>query len=270
MAATAPRPSVIDADAVVTGEAVVVELPVAGPALRMISGAIDVLLALVLLIGVSLSAGTLIEGLDAAAAAASFLLLAVGVLVALPTACETIWRGRTLGKKVMGLRSVREDGGTIDFRRALTRHLVGFVEIYLLGGTPALLSAVLTSPTRRLGDIAAGTYVTRERVNLVLPEPVEMPAHLREWAAGADIGRLPDSLVHQMRAAIGQGREFTPETARRIADELAHDVLGHVLPPPPAQTSSFDLIAAVLAERRRRARARLDEQARLRERLFGR
>lgn len=258
------------ADAVVTGEAVVVELPVAGPPLRMVSGAIDVLLALALLIGASLTAGALIDNLDAAAAAASFLLLSVGTLVGLPTACETLWHGRTLGKKIVGLRSVRDDGGTVDFRRALTRHLVGFVEIYLLAGTPALLSAVITSPTRRLGDIAAGTYVARERIDLVLPEPVEMPPHLAAWAAGADIGKLPGSLVQQMRAAIGQGGEFTPETTRRIADEIAHDVRANVLPQPPAGTTSSDLVRAVLAERRRRAHTRLDEQARRRERLFGR
>ncbi|WP_168583365.1 RDD family protein [Gephyromycinifex aptenodytis] len=267
MVATAPNAGTTDA--VVTGEAVLVELPVAGPAVRLLSGGIDVVLAVIILVILFFAAAPLLEGLDEAAGMASILVLSLGVLIGLPTVCETLTRGRTLGKKILGLRSVRDDGGPIDFRRALTRNLIGFVEIYLLSGIPALICALVTSPTRRLGDIGAGTYVAHERVDLVLPEPVQMPAQLAQWAAGADIGPLPDPLVAQMRAALRQGEQFTPETTRRLAETLAHDVRDYVLPHPPSETPPLDLIKAVLAERRRRAGLRLAEQARARERLFG-
>lgn len=262
------RPRTVLADDVVTGEAVVVELPVAGPALRALSGGIDVALAIVLLIVATLALRPVLEDLDAAASAAVVILVTVGLFVALPTVCETVFHGRTLGKKIVGLRTVRDDGGVIGFRRALPRHLLGYVEVYLLGGIPALVASIVTSPTRRLGDIAAGTYVARERVDLRLPRPPSMPPHLAAWAAGADI-RLPGPLVQRMRAALSQSDQFTVDARDRIARDLEREVLEHVFPPPPASTAPLHLLAAVLAERRRRDAHTLAVQEERRQRLFG-
>ena len=86
-------------------------------------------------------------------------------------------------EKLVGLRTVRDDAGPITFRHAMARGLVGVVEIYLFQGIPALIAALVTLKSKRLGDIAAGTYVIRERVAVRIPPPVAMPRELAAWAA---------------------------------------------------------------------------------------
>ncbi|MCC7535417.1 MAG: RDD family protein [Deltaproteobacteria bacterium] len=75
------------------------------------------------------------------------------------------WRfaGRTIGKAALGLRVIDARGIQITFMQAAVRNLVRIVDLlpglYGVGATTALLDR----HARRLGDIAAGTIVVRER-----------------------------------------------------------------------------------------------------------
>lgn len=66
--------------------------------------------------------------------------------------------GRTLGKYVMGVRVVRDDGGAPTSRQVLTRTLLRIPDTFAVG-VVGLTSMVLTRPRRRLGDLAASTRV---------------------------------------------------------------------------------------------------------------
>jgi len=71
--------------------------------------------------------------------------------------------GRTVGKMIVGLRTLDERGLRITFLQAVVRNLVRIVDLlpalYFVGG----VSALLDGSGRRLGDLAAGTIVVRER-----------------------------------------------------------------------------------------------------------
>ncbi len=75
--------------------------------------------------------------------------------------CEWLWRGQTLGKRLLRLRVVDADGLRLQFSQVVIRNLLRSVDIlpafYLVGGIAALLNA----RTQRLGDIAANTVVIR-------------------------------------------------------------------------------------------------------------
>ena len=79
---------------------------------------------------------------------------------------------------MLGLRTLRDDGGPISFRHALTRHLVGLVEVYGLVGAPAMVCGLLNRRSQRLGDLAAGTYVVRDRLRPPHPKTGVVPAQL--------------------------------------------------------------------------------------------
>src|SRR6187200_2960646 len=85
-------------DDLVTGEAVALDLPPATVALRLVSGLIDITLELILLIAVFVIGSLAVVGTDDALAAVAGLVGTVLVLVALPTAVETLTHGRSLGK----------------------------------------------------------------------------------------------------------------------------------------------------------------------------
>ena len=244
-------------DLVLTGEAVALDLPVASVGVRAVSGFIDVVVAVALLVGGTILVGTVSPALDGALLAVASLLAGVAVLVGLPTAVETLTRGRTLGKLALGLRVVRRDAGPIAFRHAFVRALVGVVEVWVLSGVPALFAALATARGQRVGDLVAGTYVVRERFRLTLSEPRPCPPHLQAWASTADLADPPVGLAVAVRQFLLRAPSLAPQhrwaTAQRLADALS----SYAAPAPPAGTHPEDFLAAVLAERRERDVARM-------------
>ncbi len=265
-----PEFATLTADDLVTGEAVALDLPPAGLAIRTASALLDVLvtfaLLLVVLFALSLAAASRGEALLWVAYIGSL----VTVFVVFPTVMETFTRGRTLGKLATGLRTVRDDAGPITAQHALVRSLIGFIEIYATSGVPAFLSAMLSQKGKRLGDYAAGTYVVRDRVRLSLPSPPVMPPHLSRWATAADITSLPTGLALGVRQYLGRVDQITPASRDLLGRQLAERVQQHVAPPPPPGTRPEDFLAAVVATRRDRDLTRLQREDALRRRLTAR
>lgn len=239
----------------VTGEAVVVELRVAELASRLLALVVDGLVQLTVLVaGTLLLAGL---GTDPALAAGLTLLLAVAVLVGYPATCETLTRGRTLGKLALGLRVVREDGGPVRLRQALVRALAAVVEIWALSGVVAFVVALTSSRSQRVGDLLAGTLVVRDRSPAARSGPAGMPPGLAGWAEGLDLSRLPGDLALAARQYLTRWAELDPGARAAMGARLAGAVAEHVSPTPPPGVSPEAYLAAVLAERRRRQTRRL-------------
>lgn len=257
----------VGADDLVTGEAVALDLPHAGLGLRICSGLIDVVVGLVALYALQWVAYTLAGSGDDALIAAAITLAMVGALVAIPTTFETLTRGKTLGHLALGLRTVRDDAGPIHFRQALTRAMVGVVEIYGCLGMPALLCAVFNQRGKRFGDLLAGTYVVRDRQRVSLPPPAQMPPHLATWAAGADIAPLPDSLAATIRQFLSRTGTFAPNVREELAHRLLAEARPYMAPAPPEGNHPEWVLMALLAERRTRDTARLAREQQLRERV---
>ena len=256
-------------DDLVTGEAVALDLPAATVGLRVVSGLIDVLLLAIVLSVVYLVGVVAAAGSDQALVAVATVVSTVLVLVVAPAVFETLTRGRSPGKLAFGLRTVRDDAGPITFRHAFVRALLGFVEIWVFMGVPALACALVTARGQRLGDLLAGTYVVRERFPFPVLRPVPMPPHLAAWAANADIAPLPDGLALAVRQFLGRAPSLNPDSRATLGVRLCEQVLAHVAPPPPGGQHPEVVLAAVAAERRRRDEQRLARDAALRARLRG-
>jgi uncharacterized RDD family membrane protein YckC len=251
---------------VITGEAVVIDVPFARFPSRTLALIIDVVIQLVLLFGlggVALAAGAG-GGLDGAAVAAISLAASVLIIVGYPTLFETLSRGRSLGKLALGLRVVSDDGGPERFRQALMRALLGVLEIWLTLGFLALVTSLLSSGSKRLGDIFAGTFVITERLpgrrGTTAPMSALPPA-LAAWAATAELSGLTDATAETARQYLSRYYDFTPVTREEFGRRIAAAVGAQVTPPPPPGTSPPDYLSAVLAERRDRAHARMASQA---------
>ena len=74
------------------------------------------------------------------------------------------WRfaGRTPGKRLLGIRVVRDGGFPLDFTAAVVRNVVRIVEFGLGFYAISAASTLLSPQNRRLGDYAAGTIVVRD------------------------------------------------------------------------------------------------------------
>ncbi len=260
----------ITTDDLVTGEGVALDLPPASLGLRLASGLIDFAMTLVLfvvsLLVLFIATIPLSPALVDVAPIAAILITFVGY----PTILETLTRGRSLGKLALGLRTVRDDAGPITFHHALTRSLVGFVEIYAFSGVPAFFSMLISQRGKRLGDYAAGTYVVRDRVALRLPLPPSMPPELAHWARHADLASLPTGLALAVRQFLGRLPTLDPGSRDRVGADLLAEVRKYVAPAPPAGARPEAVLGAVVAERRDRDLARLRRDEEFRARLAAR
>jgi uncharacterized RDD family membrane protein YckC len=241
---------------VVTGDAVVLDVRIAQLPVRAVSAMIDIVVVFVgYLISLVLWAGALGQ-FDDAVAAALMIIFTVLVFVGYPLVFETATRGRTLGKMAMGLRVVSDDGGPERFRQALFRALSSVVEIWMLLGSPAVICSMLSPRAKRIGDIFAGTIVISERGPAMGPPPM-MPPHLAWWAASLQLSGLTAEQADLARQFLSRARQLDPRLRDQMAYRIAGDVLSRVAPPPPPGTPPQLVLAAVLAERHRRALARL-------------
>jgi uncharacterized RDD family membrane protein YckC len=244
-------------DAIVTGEAVALELRVARAGSRMLAFAIDLAPLFGMLFLTGLLLGFTLSGTgDPALAATGLIVTLVFCFVALPVAVETLSRGRSLGKLALGLRVVRDDGGPIRFRHAFVRGITGLFELYMFSGIPALITSLASRQGKRVGDYLAGTMVLQERVPARPVPPVAMPPPLAGWAATADLTRVPDSLALAARQYLGRAADLHADARSRLETQLATAMAAVVAPPPPRGTPGWALLAAVLAERRRRVELR--------------
>ncbi|GAA4398554.1 RDD family protein [Fodinibacter luteus] len=255
-------------DDLVTGEGVAVELPTASVGARMASGAIDVVLTIAVLVAGFIAFGLALgEASDAVIGIVSIVLSTL-VVVGMPATIETASRGRSLGRLALGLRTVRDDGGPVTFRHALVRALVGYVEIYLLLGIPAVVASMVHPRAKRLGDMAAGTVVVSQRASLRLSPPPEMPPALHHWASTADVTALPSGLTVAVRQFLARAPGLSPQSRHTLGVELLHATLPHVSPAPPPGHHPEAVLSAVVAERRRRDLVRLWREEQLRARVL--
>jgi len=257
-------------DDLVTGEAVALDLPPASLGSRIVSGLIDVAITMILFIAAIFVFIVAALQADGALIWASFILTLIVVFLVFPATLETLTSGKSLGKLVCGLRTVRDDAGPITFQHAFVRALIGLVEIYMFTGVPAFFSALMSSRGKRLGDYAAGTYVVRDRVRLRLAPPTLMPPPLAQWARTADIASLPTGLALAIRQFLSRLPTLDPSSRVTIGQRLADQASRYVAPGPPPGTPPEAYLAAVIASRRERDQKRLSREAELRRRLTAR
>jgi uncharacterized RDD family membrane protein YckC len=77
-------------------------------------------------------------------------------------AFEAFWNGQTPGKKLMGLRVVRDGGYPADFGSIAIRNLIRVGEFVAGLYAISAVAAVVSPENKRLGDMAAGTIVVRD------------------------------------------------------------------------------------------------------------
>ncbi|WP_128375807.1 RDD family protein [Streptomyces cavernae] len=237
----------------VTGEAVALELRPAKLPSRGLAVLIDLGVAIAAYVAVTLGLAASVASLDTAAqtavSIAAFILLLVGV----PIAVETLSHGRSLGKLACGLRVVRDDGGPIRFRHALVRGAVGVVEILMTGGVVACIASLASARGRRVGDVFAGTLVVRERVPAgragFVPPP---PPWLAGRFAGLDLSAVPDGLWLAIRQYLTRMQQLDPQVGWTMAERLATDLAERTGAPVPPGVPPAAFLAAVVHERQAR------------------
>src|SRR5215208_2572003 len=145
-----------------TPEGVDVELTLAGIGSRFIAAIMDLLVQGAVVLAAAIILGVT-AGNASSAAVAVFTIVFFLVFFGYDVLFEVRSRGRTLGKRWTGLRVVRTGGSPVTFVPSCVRNVMRLVDILPLFYAVGMCTIFFTSRNQRLGDLAAGTLVVRER-----------------------------------------------------------------------------------------------------------
>ena len=159
----------------------------AGVSLRFVAVLIDAIILLVLILVLALFTGgwystTTENGVHAVGVNADSwpLLVFLGYYVVFEAVS-----GRTIGKRLVGLRVVDDDGDSISWGQALGRNLVRVVDAFLFYFVAAIF-VWSSSRRQRLGDRAANTFVIRDQGERREPRVAPMASQQGQHAAAGD------------------------------------------------------------------------------------
>ena len=87
---------------------------------------------------------------------------------------ELIWNGQTPGKRYIGLRVVDRQGVPVTFAASIIRNLVRIIDLLPVAYGLGTIVMAINKRGLRLGDLAAGTLVVRDKT-LSLDQLTQMP-----------------------------------------------------------------------------------------------
>lgn len=160
--------------------------------------------------------------------------------------------GQTIGKKLMRIRVVQDGGFPMTFRAAAVRNLIRVLDMQpgMTWGVAAL-AMMLHPRTKRLGDMAGGTVVVRDRTGQPIPEdhaPEPSAAVGRPLLGDQEFGAL--SMYVQRRATL----DFAVRS--QLAGTLTQRLATHVGADPRRLQNTADQFLGMVYEEelvRRRA-----------------
>ncbi len=122
---------------------------------------------------------------------------------------ELIWNGQTPGKRIGGMRVIRAGGGAIGFAASALRNILRLIDslpiFYLLGG----IFAFFTRASQRIGDLAAGTIVVKERL-------WEYPSEEEAAKLGEEADDVAEAADPAVRRARGYVSSLSPEQIQTV------------------------------------------------------
>jgi uncharacterized RDD family membrane protein YckC len=232
---------------IATPEGVAIEVVLAGLGSRFLARLLDSVIQFLAIIALLLMVGTA-DGSGVVLGVA--LVLIFLVVFAYDVAFEVLNHGRTFGKMAAGIRVVGDSGEPVRFLASAIRNIVRIVDFlpffYLVGS----ISIVATSHDQRLGDLAAGTVVARDRfpglAGAAAPITVT-PELVATW----DVSAIRPAEVHAVRQFLDRRLSIRRAARSYFAADLANRLGPRVVGVPPNSHPEYVLEGIVVAKQHR-------------------
>jgi uncharacterized RDD family membrane protein YckC len=253
--AVPPNKTMLDDELVVeTPERVELRYVLASVGNRFLAAALDhliqlaVIVALLLLLQFYLSTGLGAFLSNGTWAAALIVLIVFFIIWGYLVVFETLWNGQTPGKRVMGLRVIREDGRPVRFFEAFVRNIIRLVIDFqpIPSFSVGVVSTIFSEKSKRVGDYVAGTVVVKERSTEAPSFDEVLKAseleQRRLQRAGPDPFRIDAKQLNGTEIKALQAfliRRYDLEEPRRsnMANQIAGSLAAHLLIPDVQMTA---------------------------------
>ena len=211
-----------------TPEGVDVELTLAGIGSRFIAAIIDFSIQATVVVAAGFALGVF-GGQASSLGKALFAIVFFLVFFGYDVLFEVRSRGRTIGKSWAGLRVVRTGGQPVTFVPSCVRNVMRLIDILPTFYGIGMVSIFFTARNQRLGDLAAGTLVVRERPGGVSESPAvaePVATHAQDgWDVSAvsarDVGTVRQFLARRSGLEDRARAELAAELARRLRPQVA-------------------------------------------------
>jgi uncharacterized RDD family membrane protein YckC len=234
---------------IATPEGVALELILAGLGSRFLARLLDTLIQLGVILALAFGLG--ITGSDRPGWVVAVVIVLVFLIVfAYDIAFETLNHGRTLGKQAAGIRVVGLTGEPVRFLASAVRNIARILDflpgLYLIG----TISIIATERDQRVGDLAAGTLVMRDRFPGMsrAPAPITVSAGaVATW----DVSAVGPADVQAVRQFLDRRLELTAPARNYFAADLANRLAPRVAGIPPYSHPEYVLEGIVVAKQAR-------------------
>ncbi len=172
------------------------------------------------------------------------------------TLFEAFWNGRTPGKRVARVRVIQRSGRSISLLESMARNLVRYVDQLPFFYAVGVITMFVTRQHQRLGDLAAGTLVVRDRdpdaplwgdagsrtFTAQLFERTPMPEpHTAIHLPAMVVGRLSAADLEVLEGFFARRLDMSLETRERLAARIAAAIQAKsgLEPPEGASVETF-------------------------------
>jgi uncharacterized RDD family membrane protein YckC len=168
---------------------------------------------------------------------------------------EALWKGQTPGKRLAGIRVIKESGRPINAFEAIARNLVRIVDYLPAFYGIGVVTMMLNRKNRRLGDFVAGTLVIHETSDREAV-PFFNTAQNGEYAfpQAANLSLQEADLIE---AFLARRLDIAPAVRHQSAQRIGDMICNRLQIPAdsrPADTEAF--LEMIVREFRARARYR--------------
>ncbi len=249
-------------------------MPLAGIGSRFIAVLVDTLIWLAVVLVLWLILYLLLPGILAFSRRSAQWAVAIHVFLLFAinwgyfTLFEAFWNGRTPGKRVAGIRVIQSSGRAIGLIESMARNLIRYVDQIPFFYAVGVIAVFATRQHQRLGDLAAGTLVVRDReqetplwsdggarsltafsAHAPMPEPPPafvLPAH--------GIARLSAADLEVMEGFFARRLDLSVATRESLARRIADAIQAKCGVEPPAGASAETYLEVVARQLRDLAR----------------
>lgn len=166
---------------------------------------------------------------------------------------ELLWNGQSPGKRLAGIRTVRQNGAPIGLTESAIRNIVRIIDFMPGAYGFGVLTMFIDLKSRRLGDFAAGTLVVHDKVAVsldTLGRQVTADTRYLEPAI-PNLNRLEENEVEavrrflQRRDTLHNDIQLAAQLATRVRTKLELDT---PVAPLGMQRDDLDLLKRVVAQ----------------------
>lgn len=177
------------------------------------------------------------------------------------TLFEAFWNGRTPGKRVARIRVIERSGRPIGLFESMARNFIRYVDQIPFFYAVGAIAIFVTKDHQRLGDLAAGTLVVRDRIeeapvsseatrtftaNIFTPPAQAPEPHAAFVLPDHGVAKLSSSDLQVLESFLARRLDMPLETRQALAQRIASAIQAKsgLAPPPGASTETFLEIAA--------------------------